>query len=380
MHGYYITSLFADDLTFTTGVGKKIKSQIATLNRKGLNTKLLNIFFQKNVIQRLQSKFSYNYYDPYLPDDFFDSDFYYIRKFRLSFSFIGLLKKIKKRSPGKIVIEIPTYPYDFEVRRNIVSFLNLLFDKLLRNKLKKYVDRIVSYSSDNMIFGVPVISIQNGIDCSETPLCSIDGHGKIINMVAVAKFSKWHGYDRLIKGLYLYYQENNIVDVIVYFIGNGDELDNLVEMTRQFKLSDHIYFTGFLSGKKLDDICDIADLGVCSLGDHRRNLSVTSELKSREYLARGIPMVSSSKIDIIPDGFPYCLYVSEDDTPIDIKKILEFYTELYSRHTRAEIIAKTRQFAEKYCDMSAVMTPVINYISENTEKLMDTKNHTDNYL
>jgi glycosyltransferase involved in cell wall biosynthesis len=253
-----------------------------------------------------------------------------------------------------------------EAEKNIVSFINLLFDKILRNKLKKYVDRIVSYSSDKTIFGVPVISIQNGIDCSEVPLRSTDDHGQTITLVAVAKFSKWHGYDRLIHGLHLYYQKDDAVNIIVYFVGNGDELDNLTEMTRRFNLSDHVHFTGFLSGKELDDVCGVADLGICSLGDHRRNLFVTSELKSREYLARGIPMVSSSKIDIIPDDYPYCLYVSEDDTPIDIKKIVEFYNYLSSGHTKNEITTAMRQFAETYCDMSVVMAPIINYLTENT--------------
>jgi glycosyltransferase involved in cell wall biosynthesis len=197
----------------------------------------------------------------------------------------------------------------------------------------------------------------------------------------VAKFAKWHGYDRLIKGLSLYYKENNTVNIAVYFVGDGDELDNLMNMVRQFNLSDHIYFKGFLSGKELDDVCGAADLGICSLGDHRRNLFITSELKSREYLARGIPMVSSSKIDIIPKDFPYCLYVSEDDTPIDIKKLLEYYNNLTSWHNRTEITMAMRQFAEKYCDMPMVMAPIINYLTENTDRLIDIeKNNASNYF
>jgi glycosyltransferase involved in cell wall biosynthesis len=368
MRGYYILPFLADDPTSIAGVGKKITSQIAAFNNKGFVIKPLNLLFRKNILDKMRAKFSYNYYDSYLPDDFFECDFYYIRKFMVSLSFIGLLKKIKKTNAGKILIEIPTYPYDWEVNKNITSKINLFFDKLLRNKLKKYVDRIVSYSDDKMIFGIPVIPIQNGIDCSELPLRSADDHGQTLNMVAVAQFAKWHGYDRLLKGLYLYYQENDTVDIAVYFVGDGDELENLVDMVRRYNLSDHVYFKGFLSGKELDDVCNAADIGVCSLGIHRINLSVTSQLKSREYLARGIPMVSSSKIDIIPQDYPYCLYVSEDESPIDIKKLVEFYADLSFRHTKTEIINEMRQFAEKHCDMSVVMTPIVNYLTENTKK------------
>ena len=103
-----------------------------------------------------------------------------------------------------------------------------------------------------------------------------------------------------------------------------------------------------------------ADVAVCSLGCHRKGIGLSSELKSREYIARGLPMISSTKIDILPDDYQYIQYVPEDDSSIDIESVINFYNMLKRRESRQQQIKNIRTFAENNCDISVTMKPIIS--------------------
>ena len=105
-----------------------------------------------------------------------------------------------------------------------------------------------------------------------------------------------------------------------------------------------------------------ADVAVCSLGCHRIGIFLGSFLKSREYIARGLPMISSTKIDILPNDYQYIQYVSEDDSPIDINAVINFYDRLIRRENRELRIKNIRSFAENNCDMHITMQSVIDNI------------------
>ena len=79
--------------------------------------------------------------------------------------FISYLKFLKKINL-KVILEIPTYPYDGEVKDNFFT----KWDKKYRKELHKYVDKGVTYSNDKKIWGITCINISNGIDLDEIKL------------------------------------------------------------------------------------------------------------------------------------------------------------------------------------------------------------------
>ena len=79
-------------------------------------------------------------------------------------------------------------------------------------------------------------------------------------------------------------------------------------------------------------------------------------------MARGLPMISSTKIDILPDDYPYIQYVPEDDSPIDINTVINFYNSLTRQENREAQIRNIRNFAETHFDMHITMQPVIGCI------------------
>lgn len=290
---------------------------------------------------------------------FKNTDVIYFRKpYLLLPKMISFFKKYKKLNPnGKVIMEIPTYPYESEFI-GIKGKILLYYDRKYRNKLSKYLDRIATYSSDDEIFGKKTIKIINGIDCSKIKIKSRKSC-ESLNLLMVAQFSKWHAVDRLLEGLKLYDGKKS---VILHLVGNGRVIEDAKNYVKQHMLEDQVIFYGSLFGDELDSVYQKCDIGVCSLGNHRHNIFLSSELKSREYLAKGLPIVASTKIDVIEEDWPYCLYVPEDDSPVNIQNIVNFVDKVYKIKPRQEVIYDIRKYAEQNCDISKTMKPVIDYI------------------
>src|SRR5690606_34971338 len=73
-------------------------------------------------------------------------DLVYIRyEFMADYAFLHFLKLLKGKGVS-IVIEIPTYPYDDELKpKGFVSRLYNWIEKRCRKKMYKYVDRVLTY-------------------------------------------------------------------------------------------------------------------------------------------------------------------------------------------------------------------------------------------
>ncbi len=124
-------------------------------------------------------------------------------------------------------------------------------------------------------------------------------------------------------------------------------------------------FHGTLSGDDLTEVFDTADIALCPLAGHRAMIFLSSALKSRDYLCRGLPIVTSTPIDIIPDGFEYCLRVPEDESPVDIRKVAEFADAVYGGgRPRSGVAAEIRTFAERTCGMDTSMRSVLEFFKE----------------
>ena len=226
-----------------------------------------------------------------------------------SFHFLeSCLKSFKKSGVKKILWEIPTYPYDDETT-SFSRKIKKMIDKVFRGNLKKYVSRIVTFSNEKNIFGIETINTGNGIDIDEIRKRKVSDHGDEINLVAAAVVRDWHGYDRLIEGLSNYKGDRKIS---FHLAGDGPSLLIYKELVKKYNLEDKVHFYGLVNKDKLDEIYDIADIAVESLGWHRSKVKFGTSIKTREYLAKGLPIIASSVMDMFPDGFEYAYYAKID--------------------------------------------------------------------
>lgn len=161
-----------------------------------------------------------------------------------------------------------------------------------------------------------------------------------------------------------YYKNDRDKKVILHFAGEGDELALYKRIVRENGLEEYVIFHGYLTGDALDEFYNEIDIGVCSLGCHRVGIyGCVSVLKSREYLAKGLPIVSSAQVDVLErSDFPYKLYVPQDESNISIERIVEFYESILQSKTEKMIAEEIREFAVENVDMKKMVGPVVGYL------------------
>ena len=275
-----------------------------------------------------------------------DVDYIYIRKPSLAVEFYKVLKKIKIKFPKiYILLEIPTYPFHSEYTK--FSKLMILKSINCEKKLKNVVDKIVTYSDDKEIWGIPTIETSNCVSYKD--VLPRSSHYKLekgtIRLTCVANFMYWHGVDRLINGIKDY---NGDYEIILNIVGDGKEIKKLKRLSKGMK---NIIFHGIKTGDDLLKIFNETDIAVDALGRHRSGVSFNSSLKGKEYVAMGIPVISAVRTDL--DNIPNFLYYYRfpaDESHIDIEKIIEFYNAIYFDDTLEDITMTIRKTTEKMFD------------------------------
>ena len=257
-------------------------------------------------------------------------EFVYIRSNHNANPFtIHMVRRMKKNGM-KVVMEIPTYPYDQEYfYKNM--WRQLVQDKIFRKLFAKQLDAIVTFTDDDFIFGKRTIRISNGIDFDSVRMKKESHHPtNELHLIGVAEIHSWHGFDRVIKGLADYYTTSRETKVYFHVVGyffSYVEKDEITHLINENHLESYVILHGKKHGNELDNIFDQCDFGIGSLGRHRVGIDNIKTLKNREYAARGIPFIYS-ETDTDFDNKSYILKAPADESPIIIEKIIKFCTQL----------------------------------------------------
>ena len=345
MKGLFLTF---EELSDSSGISKKIVSQKKALEHNGIDIELAQIRenilgfkeltvddktivnYKRGIFFKINYFIKYSNLYRYILEE--KMDFLYIRYVHYATPFfVQFLKKMHKKKV-RLILEIPTFPYDDEYQNlKFLSHIKVLIEKKCRKLMSKYLEKIVTVSDHDFIFGVQTIKISNGVDFASIKLKqNILYASNDIHLIGVASIKRWHGFDRLILGLSEFYKKEQELKVYFNIIsGKGDEetLLFLKQLVKIKGLSEYVNFFGEVYGAKLDHLFDKSNIGVGSLGCHRIGISEIRILKNREYAARGIPFCYSGN-DVDFDGKPYILKISADESTIDIEHIIKFYQNL----------------------------------------------------
>lgn len=268
--------------------------------------------------------------------------------------FIDFIKTLKKWNI-KMVLEFPTIPYDGEgwVRRPQE-------DKYYREQLYKYIDCCTTYASYNNVFNIPCIPLVNGVDIKEQKEKQYRKKDGSIVLLAVASLEKWHGYERIIQGMHIYYSNGGNRNIIFNIVGKGNQLKYYQTLVEEYRLCKNIVFYGKLTGEKLDEIYDNSDIAIGSLGLYKIGIQSNAPIKLREYCAKGIPFVYGYD-DISFNQNQYFGYqVTNDVSPVDMNEIINFYNNMYDGR---DFIKNMRQYTLLNLTWDKILQPVIKYLA-----------------
>ena len=292
-------------------------------------------------------------------------DAIYIRYPKSENSFIQLLKRMKNTG-AKIVIEIPTYPYNGKSFRSVKTALIACVDYGYRTQLKKYVDRIVTYSDDDVIFGIKTIRTINGIVYDRVKLREYTPKKEKINMIAVATIWSCHGFDRIISGMEEYYRNGGKEEIRFNIVGNGPYAENYRKLLENCSfVGNRVVLWGFQTGDVLDSLYNNANIAVNSLALHRMGLTKESTLKTKEYAAKGLPMISSYEVDAFDEAGneKYVMRVEDSEDPVSVESIIDFYNRIYSESIES-VSEEIRLASKKVCDMDVTLQGVMDYFEK----------------
>ena len=270
------------------------------------------------------------------------------------------LGKVIKDNGASLIYEIPTFSTNREADMSLLRKLYTLFTKRKSDKFnERYVDYyvVIGEEAGGVYNGKPAINIENGVDVNSLKARSPKKEDDEIHILALASMCYWHGYDRLIKSLSQYTGKQK---VIIHMVGGNDGgcLGEWKQLASDLKLNDKVIFHNSMFGKQLDDIVDLCDLGAASLG--RKDFKFISELKTREYIARGLPFIMAVD-DMVLSKLEqkYWIKISNDDAIPDMSKIIEFALEMRNKEN---LIDDMRKLACDILSWEAQYKKLFNYI------------------
>ena len=332
------------------GIINQLKSEEVVTNKLGLDWDIVLVSSNK----KFKNKHDFYYLIPSLFKNYFLKRLFY---------HIFLVKYIKKKKPNIILyryLKADFFSFFFSsFYKNRVTIhhsieLDEIDDKRLKGKLLKWVERsfgnrflskskaIIAMTHEILEHellrsnpNLPSLVLPNGIDYNSF-FCVDDKRNSEINVVFMAsQFHIWHGLDLLIELL-----EKNENNIKFHLIGNVNQI-LLNKIMNNEKVKSSITLHGYLERHEVEKVLSICDIGIDSLALFRKNMSSACSLKTREYLASGIPVFSSSKDAGLPDSFSY--YRVEKLT---LEAINNF--AIQSKHfTRKEVRENSKAYIDK---------------------------------
>ncbi|MEA3573929.1 glycosyltransferase [Peribacillus frigoritolerans] len=247
-------------------------------------------------------------------------DSIYIRNISpITLDVVNFIKLLSKKD-YTVYWEIPTYSKYNKKAKNI----NQLYDNYMHKYISSFLSKNIAIAAEEGLEKEGYIFTTNGVNVNNVKLRNPISHQNI-NLICVATFDYWHGYDRLIEGLKNFYDSNDTGRVVhLHMVGNGNTKP-LKDLVLKYNLEDYVTFHGVLIGDTLDNLFDYMDIAVGNLGFHRRGVYADTSIKIREYCARGIPFITALKDSDFPEGFQYLIKMPADESAIDIERVINFY-------------------------------------------------------
>ncbi len=278
---------------------------------------------------------------------------------------IRFFDKLRKKGIHAVT-EIPTYPYDQEFDGfDFHMRMGLKVDQMFRNRLYRRMNAVVTFSDVTEIFGQKTINISNGVDFDSIPLHHLTTtQTSAIHLIGVAEVHYWHGFDRVIAGVGEYYRQGGGRDIFFHIVGGvhpsymtgRPQSPGFQMLIDQYGIQDKVVFHGQLFGEELDKVFNQCQFAIGSLGRHRSGITIIKTLKNREYATRGIPFIYSEQ-DSDFDHQPYVIKAPADESPIDIRHIINFVDQ---HHFNPSDIRKTVEHLTWKIQMKKVVDAVFN--------------------
>lgn len=227
----------------------------------------------------------------------------------------------------KVVMEING---DDLIEYKLKSRMTDLYNRWTRGFLLKYVDGFICVSNELerkfSYLGKSSVVIANGIGVEQFEL-KIPNNNKPILVFIISSRQSWHGLEKVIK------MSEIFPEFEFYIIGvSGEDRKNLK------------YF-GQLSQDESTKIIQQCDIGIGSLSLYNAGLKEASPLKTRQYMACGLPVIFAYQDTDINDDYPFCLRLENTQNNIEYDSVRAFVLSVFNED---QVRSMARKYAENF--------------------------------
>lgn len=310
-----------------TGVGKKVIDQIQAWSNHGLQVDLVVATHEDHVKSWAEQELSIKVYGysgiltrrkarndalKYAKNNNRTKGFY------IRFGIFGL-PLIFSFLKNKVIIELNFKGFEEYKRRSFFLYIYLrLSRKFIFNNCSgacavtyEIFDEFRCVTKSRVNSGV----FPNSINLEKIKTLPLNQSGEV-NLIFIGSPGQiWHGIDRVI-------QLAEVFEEYTFHVIGPSKLKGIHD-------HENIVFTGELYGAELAKYLATMDLGISSLAMERNNLTEGSPLKTREYLAAGLPVIAGYKDTAIDANSNYYLDLSNSIWPLTnetVEKVEKFVT------------------------------------------------------
>jgi hypothetical protein len=340
-----------EDLSHYSGVYQKIMNQIGIWRANGHEVLLMSLrstlfssaenkeFINKKASISAFEKIFRHYKNasaviPKLID--FKPDLIYTRYIKYSPRFANKLSSL-----GPYIIEVNT---NDSTEFGLKNYWYGVYNRLTRSNFIKNASGIVTVTNELKndrsfsIFKVPTVVIANGYPCSQIKIKTLGRLASQRPQLVFVGSSKmpWHGLDKI------YTMAESLSDFDFNIIGPSNN-DIYLNRNRLNNIISH----GYIPENQVDDLLTVCDIGISTLALHRNDMHEACPLKSRQYLAHGLPIIIGYIDTDFNEQSDFILSIgnSEDNVKNSIEEIRSFV--LTSRNINKQNI---RDYAKLHLD------------------------------
>lgn len=352
-----ILYLADQDLDNETGVSQKISMQSKQWTIEGHQVTILSLeslsFFSVDkqrlsapliTIKRVKWKiFTHLLYSSWKLKEILkdvDFDIVYMR-YRL---YAPFLKAALKNSPQ--IIEINTD--DINEYRHSSSLL-YWYNRIFRLLFIRLADGFVCVSNELnakfTIFNKPTVVLANGIKTDAFSFVTSTLTSRPALVFIGSPNQKWHGIDKVV------YMSHKLPDFDFHIIGSdGINTPNL-------------FYHGYLPTAEANSLVQKFDVGISTLSLYEKKMWEASPLKTRQYLAQGLPIIYSYiDTDITSENtFSLQLENNQNNVSDAIDRIKVFVNNVHSDSGKRE---EARKFASDQLDVTVKEKKRLSFFRE----------------
>jgi glycosyltransferase involved in cell wall biosynthesis len=299
-------------------------------------------------------------------------DFVYLNS-RLIYPEMSLMAQtVKAQKFGTRVIYEPTcWPIDFYLHKEmnayrdnkqygmfLKKFYELLSQRRRGSDLSLCADVAVVFGfPSRTVWEMPAIPVPNGISVNKIHAAfSSEALDQPVTILAVADGSGTCGFERLFRGLKIYYEKDFHDSVTIDIVSNKSNTASLRQMAAEIGIEDHVNFLGEKSLAEINDLCATHSIGVGSLDLYLEDRIYASPWITKFFCAAGIPFLYTGEDIGLDSKVPFALKLPNLDAPINMELVSEF---VWRCRFITDLAQQERRYAEQHFDWRILMKRIL---------------------